>query len=224
MPHKTPRIIPYGDSALLIKYDVNGYDEKTAKAAYALSESLKTNGYWDEVICGYDSVLVSYNPVEVSLKTAQRRIEDKLKHPAKDQATTGKRVDIPVCYGGKHGPDIGHIMAESGLRKDAVIALHSQQDYRVCMMGFIPGFAFLSQAPKALHHPRHDSPRLSVPAGSVGIAGWQTGIYGLESPGGWQIIGRTPLKLFDKDRENPFLLKAGDSVRFVPTPEGDFHD
>ncbi len=115
-------------------------------------------------------------------------------------------------------------MASSGLSEADIIAAHSGVTYRVCMMGFIPGFAFLSEAPKSLHHPRHAEPRLSVPAGSVGIAGWQTGIYGLESPGGWQIIGRTSLRMFDKDREAPFLLSAGDTIRFVPAAKGDFDD
>ena len=117
-----------------------------------------------------------------------------------------------------------NIMTSSGLTEAAVIEKHSAQIYDVCMMGFIPGFAFLSEAPKALHHPRHTSPRLNVPAGSVGIAGWQTGVYGISSPGGWQIIGRTSLALFDKTREDPFLLSAGDQVRFVPVAEGGFHD
>ena len=97
-----------------------------------------------------------------------------------------------------------------------VIKLHSQQLYDVCMMGFIPGFAFLSEAPAELHHPRHATPRPNVRAGSVGIAGWQTGIYGQDSPGGWQIIGRTPLKIFDKSRKDLFLVKAGDQIQFVP--------
>ena len=99
---------------------------------------------------------------------------------------------------------------------DEVIAQHSAQTYRVCMMGFIPGFTFLSPAPKALHHSRLATPRAKVAAGSVGIANWQTGIYGLESPGGWQIIGRTPLSIFDAKRGPAFLLNAGDRVRFIP--------
>lgn len=224
MPVNLPTIIPYGDSALLIKYRVDGFSEKAWKNAYALSESLKSNGYWDDVICGYDSVLVSYDPSKVTLKAAQRRIEDKLKRPPKAKRQSGKLVEIPVCYGGAYGPDIQTIMKKSRLSEDEVITKHSRQKYRVCMMGFIPGFAFLSQAPKKLHHPRRAEPRLSVPRGAIGIAGWQTGIYGLESPGGWQIIGRTPLDIFDPNRKDPFLLQAGDRVKFVPISAGDFHD
>lgn len=224
MPANLPTIIPYGDSALLIKYRVDGYSEKVWKNAYALSESLKSNGYWDDVICGYDSVLVSYDPSKVTLKTAQRRIEDKLKRPPKAKRQSGKLVEIPVCYGGAYGPDIQTIMKKSRLSEDEVITKHSRQKYRVCMMGFVPGFTFLSPAPKKLHHPRRAEPRLSVPRGAIGIAGWQTGIYGLESPGGWQIIGRTPLNIFDPNRKNSFLLQAGDRVKFVPIGAEDFHD
>ena len=132
------------------------------------------------------------------------------------QDQQGESIDIPVHYGGEFGPDMANIMSSSGLSEEAIIRIHSAQTYRVCMMGFIPGFAFLSEAPQVLHHPRHDTPRLSVPAGSIGIAGWQTGIYGIESPGGWQIIGRTEAKIFDVNRKVPFLLNAGDRVRFVP--------
>ena len=108
------------------------------------------------------------------------------------------------------------ICSASKLSVDDVIKKHSGETYRVCMMGFIPGFTFLSPAPKALHHPRLETPRAKVPAGSIGIANWQTGIYGLQSPGGWQIIGQTPLSIFNANRETPFLLNAGDRVRFIP--------
>ena len=117
-----------------------------------------------------------------------------------------------------------NIKESSGLTEQEIVALHSGQTYRVCVMGFVPGFAFLSETPSPLHHPRHAAPRLSVKAGSVGIAGWQTGVYSLPSAGGWQIIGRTPLKLFDKTREEPFLLRAGDQVKFVPETSGAFDD
>ena len=132
------------------------------------------------------------------------------------ESPSGKLIEIPVYYGGENGPDIETISAASKLTIDDVIAKHSQREYRVCMMGFIPGFTFLSPAPTELHHPRLATPRAKVPAGSIGIANWQTGIYGLESPGGWQIIGRTPLSIFDGKRDTPFLLNAGDRVRFMP--------
>ena len=114
------------------------------------------------------------------------------------------------------------IKKSSGLSQSEIIDLHSAREYRVCMMGFIPGFCFLSEVPTSLQHPRHSTPRANVPAGSVGIAGWQTGIYGLDSPGGWQIIGRTPLKLFDTSREDLFLMEAGDRIKFIPSSKALF--
>jgi len=143
-------------------------------------------------------------------------VEDILARETFTKTQLGPVIDIPVHYGGKNGPDMETICDTAKLSVDEVITQHSAQTYRVCMMGFIPGFTFLSPAPKALHHPRLTTPRAKVPSGSIGIANWQTGIYGLESPGGWQIIGRTPLSIFDARRETPFLINAGDRVRFIP--------
>jgi len=153
---------------------------------------------------------------EYDIASVKRHVEDILARENFSKTELGPIIDIPVHYGGEDGPDMARICEAAKLSVDEVISQHSAQTYRVCMMGFIPGFTFLSPAPKALHHPRLETPRVKVPAGSVGIANWQTGIYGLESPGGWQIIGRTPLSIFDANRDTPFLLNAGDRVRFIP--------
>lgn len=216
-----PQIIPYGDAALLVKYDdAAGYSKQVSFAVQALCKSLNANRYWDEVVPGYDSVLVSFDQTKLTMDQAHRKIKNKIARLDVSKVEPGRLVEIPVYYGGENGPDMGNIALSSGLSEAEIIRAHSSQEYIVCMMGFVPGFAFLSEAPKALHHPRHEQPRLSVPAGSIGIAGWQTGIYGLETPGGWQIIGRTPLTMFNSRRDDPFLLKAGDRVRFVPFDEG----
>jgi KipI family sensor histidine kinase inhibitor len=128
----------------------------------------------------------------------------------------GKIVTIPVHYGGSCGPDLQEVAEYHGLTPAEVIALHSAVTYRVYMIGFSPGFPFLGGLDPRLHTPRKKSPREKVPAGSVGIADQQTGIYSLDSPGGWRLIGRTPLKLFDLSREEPLLLGAGDQVLFQP--------
>ena len=128
-------------------------------------------------------------------------------------------IEIPVHYGGKNGPDLEGVAKYCGIASEEVITRHCGRDYLVCLMGFIPGFTFLSETDKALHIPRRLDPRLHIPAGSVGLAGWQTGIYGLNSPGGWQIIGRTSESLFDPARDNPFFLKAGDWIRFTPAED-----
>jgi len=158
----------------------------------------------------------------ISLEEAKGTIETTILNMPAAQQTSGKIIEIPVVYGGRYGPDMAAIKKTSGLNQSQIIETHSAQAYTVCMMGFIPGFCFLSEIPAVLQHPRHSSPRAHVPAGSVGIAGWQTGIYGLNSPGGWQIIGRTPHKLFDKNREQPFLLEAGDQIKFIPSSKAIF--
>jgi len=211
-----PFIAPYGDSAIHVTFSSQGYNEDISETVLSLADALRRSGDWDDVVCGYDSLVASFNPVKLSLNKAGKRLEEVLSQHAKNLPASPKIIDVPVYYGGQNGPDMKAVMAANRLSESAIIGLHSENTYRVCMMGFVPGFTFLSAAPAPLHHPRHAEPRLSVPAGSVGIAGWQTGIYGLASPGGWQIIGRTPLTIFDAQRETPFLWAAGDAIRFVP--------
>nr|WP_205903796.1 5-oxoprolinase subunit PxpB [Salmonella enterica] len=131
-----------------------------------------------------------------------------------------RSVEIPVIYGGAGGPDLAAVARHSGLSEKQVVELHASVEYVVWFLGFQPGFPYLGNLPQSLHMPRRAEPRLQVPAGSVGIGGAQTGIYPLSTPGGWQLIGLTPLKLFDPMREPPVLLRPGDSVRFVPQKEG----
>ncbi|EIP3001255.1 5-oxoprolinase subunit PxpB [Salmonella enterica] len=131
-----------------------------------------------------------------------------------------RSVEIPVIYGGAGGPDLAAVARHSGLSEKQVVELHASVEYVVWFLGFQPGFPYLGNLPESLHMPRRAEPRLQVPAGSVGIGGAQTGIYPLSTPGGWQLIGLTPLKLFDPMREPPVLLRPGDSVRFVPQKDG----
>jgi KipI family sensor histidine kinase inhibitor len=129
-------------------------------------------------------------------------------------------IEIPVVYGGAAGPDLGEVARHAGLSEKQVVELHSANDYVVWFLGFQPGFPYLGGLPEQLGTPRRAEPRLQVPAGSVGIGGAQTGIYPLVSPGGWQLIGHTSLPLFDSRRDEPVLLRPGDTVRFVPQKEG----
>lgn len=211
-----PRILPYGDHAILVDWSAEAFSEDINDAVHALAAKLRKSEKYREIIPGYDSLVCVFDLAGSSSNSVKRHIEDILTRDISSEPKTGKTIEIPVNYAGEYGPDIARICDASKLSVDEVIALHSGQTYRVCMMGFIPGFTFLSPAPKALHHPRLETPRAKVPAGSIGIANWQTGIYGLESPGGWQIIGRTPLSIFDAKRKTPFLLDAGDYVRFIP--------
>jgi len=131
-----------------------------------------------------------------------------------------RAIDIPVVYGGAHGPDLDDVARHSGLTPQQVVELHASVDYVVWFLGFQPGFPYLGGLPESLITPRRAEPRLLVPAGSVGIGGAQTGIYPLATPGGWQLIGRTSLKLFDPAKNEPVLLRPGDTVRFIPQKEG----
>ena len=144
--------------------------------------------------------------------------------PQSEPAPELDTIIVPVCYGGKSGPDLSELASVHELTPQEVISLHTAPIYEVYMIGFVPGFAYLGGMLPELATPRKASPRGRVPAGSVGIAGAQTGIYPLETPGGWQIIGRTPLQMFNAARQRPSLLKAGDRVVFKPVNEQEFDD
>jgi len=222
MPIKSPKVLPYGDSAILIDYETPGYSDRINTRLNHLAQTLRDQNIWQDIVPSYKSVLVVFDVARLSLGEAISKIDDTLKTLTKSPPRKGKVIEIPVVYGGSFGPDMEAIKKASKLSQSEIIDIHSGQEYRVCMMGFIPGFCFLSEVPSILQHPRHKTPRAHVPAGSVGIAGWQTGIYGLGSPGGWQIIGRTPLTLFAATRDKPFLMEAGDRVRFIPSSKALF--
>lgn len=171
----------------------------------------------------YDPWLVSekgwYSPYERVCKLLQQRLLDV---PAVPHAAILETVEIPVYYGGDLGPDLEAVARHTGLTKAEVIARHAAPDYLVHMIGFAPGFPYLGGMDARLATPRRAEPRPLVPAGAVGIAGAQTGIYSLPTPGGWQLIGRTPLRLFDPAAAEPSLLHAGQHVRFVPIDEAEF--
>ncbi|MEP6343094.1 MAG: 5-oxoprolinase subunit PxpB [Maricaulaceae bacterium] len=212
------KLTPYSHRAWLIEFSSDGFSKLLCQNILHLADVFrKSNHLWSEIVPAYDSLLLKLRPniVRAEAEVIIRHILDDFK-PSKTLTCADNITEIPVIYGGNYGPDLMHVAQEKRLSLDQVITLHSQNPYMICLMGFIPGFAFMSDTNSKLHIPRREQPRTIVPAGSVGLAGWQTGIYGLDSPGGWQIIGQTQLTLFDPDRDPPFLLKAGDWVRFVP--------
>lgn len=168
-----------------------------------------------EWVSGYAVVTVYYQPWSVSYDALCAALRQRLHQQDPTQALPERVVEIPVCYGGEFGPDLEDAAHRCGLSAAEMIRRHVEPFYQVHFLGFLPGFAYLGGLPPGLAVPRRSVPRLAVPAGSVGIAGEQTGVYPLETPGGWQIIGRTPLKLYDPQREPPSLLALGDSVKFV---------
>jgi inhibitor of KinA len=175
-----------------------------------------------EYIPTYRSLLVQYDPAEIlfnELIEQIRQIESQLEGTTIPEA---KIVEIPVTYGGEFGPDIEFVAKHNNLCQEEVITLHTGRDYLVYMLGFTPGFCYLGGMSERLETPRLTSPRTRIPAGSVGIAGKQTGIYPIDSPGGWQLIGRTPLRLFDPTRASVVLIEAGDYVRFTQIDEQEY--
>jgi len=174
-----------------------------------------------ECVPGYASLLINYDPLRLDREEVAERIFAAL-DTLELRTENPKVVEIPVIYGGEFGPDLETVAKHNKLSIAEVVRLHSQPLYPVYFIGFLPGFPYLGGLDPAIACPRLDTPRPAIPAGSVGIAGNQTGIYPSESPGGWRIIGRTPLKLFDWCRQPPALLAPGDQVRFIPISAEEF--
>ena len=221
--YEQARIRLSGDRALLAEYG-DGIDPVVNEKVRAVTALLKKNlpAGVEAIVPAYRSLSILYDP----LATTPSKLAEILHALEADDHAAGiaepKVVSIPVCYGGGFGPDIGVVAEHTGLREDQIVAVHASVDYPIYMIGFTPGFCYLGGLDRRLQTPRRKTPRTNLPAGSVGIAESQTGMYPVESPGGWQIIGRTPLRLFAPARENPFLYEAGDRIRFVPIAEAEF--
>ena len=175
-----------------------------------------------ELIPTYCSLLIQYDPMELRYGQLRDRLEALVTQLDEVEMPPKQVVEIPVAYGGEYGPDLGEVARAHNISEEEVIKLHSEPEYPIYMLGFVAGFPYLGGMNKAIATPRKKSPRLKIEAGSVGIAGEQTGIYSVESPGGWQIIGRTPLKLYDVNRNEPVLLKAGQYIKFKPITKEEF--
>ena len=182
--------------------------------AQALASQLRRSGDWLEVVPGIDSVVVRFDAAKASGAEVESRIEEIIAGGIEPLATAGVLVEIPVVYGGEYGPDLDELCATLGLTEDEFVAIHTGTEYRVDMTGFTPGFAFIGGLDERLRVPRRKEPRQCVAAGSVGIADGRTGLYAMASPGGWTLVGRTPMALFDAHADEPFVLAAGMRVRF----------
>jgi inhibitor of KinA len=216
-------ILPAGDAALLVQLPER-IDPELNAWCVALSRALGMGlgTIVRDIVIGYCSVTLYFDPLHVDAAWLEGEVRAYAESLDVEAAADGAVVEVPVCYGGDLGPDLADVAAFAGCSEADVVSLHSGRDYRVYMVGFVPGFAYMAEVEARIAAPRRASPRTAVPAGSVAIAGGQTGVYPAVTPGGWNLIGRTALQPYDPDREQPFLFKSGDRVRFRPIPLDEF--
>ncbi len=211
------RIRQCGDSMLLVELEA-AIDPIVNERAILLASRLRAHGARGvrDVAPGYCTLGVHFDPLQTDLAVLENAIHSEFA-ALQSLGTVADRaaIEIPVHYGGAMGPDLASVAEFAGCSVEDVIARHTGRTYRVYMLGFVPGFAYMGRVDPSIAAPRHRVPRERVPAGSVGIAGLQTGVYPVDSPGGWQLIGHTGAVMFDAARQQPSLLQAGDVVRFV---------
>ena len=208
--------MPAGDHAVVVEYgdEIDPAINSVVHRAVAEIERADIDGVV-EVVPTYRSTLVYYDPFQATFDDIAAALRG-LSLDSGEVEDVRRIVDIPTLYGGDYGPDLPFVASSAGMSEREVVQIHSGADYLVYAMGFSPGFPYLGGLDPRLNTPRLKSPRTSIPAGSVGIAETQTGVYPVASPGGWQLIGRTPLRLFDAESESPAVIQPGDRVRFVP--------
>ncbi|RMG76867.1 MAG: 5-oxoprolinase subunit PxpB [Bacteroidetes bacterium] len=209
---------PLGDAALVIQFE-SGISPEINRQVVALAKKIETANLTGIrfLVPAYCSLTVGYDPAQTNFATLVGQIQALPDDPATEAETSEKDLlEIPVCYEPPFSPDLDEVCALTGCSPDEIIRLHTTTVFRVYMLGFLPGFPYLGRLPEVLSCPRKRRPRLRVPAGAVGLAGLQTGIYPVEAPGGWQIIGQTPMRIFAPERQPPFLFEAGRHVRFYP--------
>ena len=214
--YQEPRFLPAGDRSLVVELgnEISPDVNRRIRDLVLAIERRRVAGVVD-LVPTYRSLLVYCDPRRVSLAELQREIASFERHLGETPLPPPKVVEIPTCYGGWLGPDLEFVASHCKLTPDEVVRIHAGTDYLVYMMGFTPGFTYLGGMPERIATPRLKTPRTLIPAGSVGIAQQQTGIYPVDSPGGWQLIGRTPLRLFDPHRDPPVVVEAGDYIRFT---------
>ena len=220
-----PTISPVGDRAISIDFGqvidptINRHIRQTIERIKALQLDgiIELVPTYCALLVEYDAMLYSYSEI---CNIIEPTLDEGMTNTTNELVTV---VEVPTVYGGEFGPDLSFVASHNHLSEDEVISIHSGTDYLVYMLGFIPGFTYLGGMDPRIATPRLSSPRTLIPAGSVGIAGEQTGTYPSDSPGGWQIIGRTPVTMYDMSKAQAALLKAGDYVRYVPIDESEFH-
>lgn len=217
------RILLSSDSSLCVEFgnSISLEINNLVRAYTILAEQEKIDGVV-EFVPTYRSVTVHYRPEIISYAPLKEKLLALTEKIAGVETPPVRTIRIPVMYGGADGPDLANLIAYTGLTEQEVIELHCKPEYIIYMLGFLPGFCYLGGMDSRINMPRLQVPRVSIPAGSVGIAGSQTGIYPLDSPAGWQIIGKTPLRIYDPNREAPFLLDSGMRLSFYPITQAEF--
>lgn len=217
------RFLPAGDKALVVEFgnEINPQINRRVRNLYLAVRKSRPEGI-GELVPTYRSLLVYYDPVKISSRALEEHLR-KLETGMADFEIPGPKITLlPVVYGGQYGPDLGDVAEQNKLTQEEVVKIHTQRDYLIYMLGFTPGFPYLGGMSRKIATPRLMVPRTRIEAGSVGIADQQTGVYPIDSPGGWRIIGRTPVKLYDPHSEQPVLLSPGDYLRFEAVEEEDY--
>jgi len=217
------RVVPAGDSAIVVEFEER-IDPAVNARAISLAEAIEGDALAGvrDVVPAYRSVAIYFDPLRTDYDRLLTGVHEHARAAPAADAAAVPPIRIPVCYGGDFGPDLPAVAKFGQVSEDEVIRIHTDSVYRVFMLGFVPGFAYMGIVDTRIAAPRHPTPRVRVPSGAVGIAGVQTGIYPAETPGGWQLIGRTPARPFDAARPDPFLLKAGDAVQFYAIDRGEY--
>ncbi|MDR0530776.1 MAG: 5-oxoprolinase subunit PxpB [Oscillospiraceae bacterium] len=215
-----PQFHAAGDAAILVEFGSEINPESNASVR-ALSESLRRKPIRaiTECVPAFCSLLINYDPCRLRYQALTRQLRKRLQGLSTEAAGSARVFAIPVCY---NGEDLEFVARHANLSKEEVIRRHSAPEYLIYMLGFLPGFAYLGGLDPAIHTPRLQNPRTKIPAGAVGIGGEQTGIYPLASPGGWQLIGQTPVRPYDPQRAEPILYAAGDYIKFEPVTAAEY--
>lgn len=217
------RIIPASDSSLLVEFGaVIAPEIQDQVLGLFRALQARRGAHIRNLHPGYASLLVDFDPLAISHEDVETLVESLLSAGFVETEEKSEVVEMPVCYDAEFGPDLADVAAYTKLSVEEVVRLHASATYRVCFLGFTGGFAYLGGMPEMLQTPRLATPRRAVAAGSVGIAGGQTGIYPTQTPGGWRLIGRTPLRMFDAWAEPPTRVQAGDRVRFLAIDRAEF--
>ena len=222
-PVTYPRILPAAESSVVVEFgnEINVLINRKISGFIKRMSADPIDGIL-EMIPTFRSVLINYEPRKISYYTLCKVLTENLANLEADNDVTRRVIEIPVCYGGKYGPDLSFVAEHAGMSEKAVIKLHSSRPYLIYMLGFQPGFPYLGGLDPKLFTPRLETPRARIPAGSVGIGGEQTGLYPVASPAGWQIIGTTPVKAYNPRRMPSIPYEAGDHILFKPITEEEY--